>query len=80
MLWEKSTFIESLKLLLKAFEENPHKRRLALLWRSPDEFKVCDEWILGHIKGAFDGATLRPVVWLTREEAAELVSVFREVK
>lgn len=80
MLWTKGTFIEGMKDLLKAFEDNPTKCRLALLWRAPDEFRVSDEWILGHIKGQFDGSTLRVVMWLTREEATDLVSVFREVK
>ncbi len=80
MVWQKMTFIAGLKELLRAFETNPEVQRLALVWRTPDEWNVLDEWLLGQIKNNFDGATLRVVVWVTRKEAAELVAVFREEK
>lgn len=79
MIWQKIDFVGAMKAFLHSFEERRDHRRLALVWRTPNEYSVMDEWLLGQIKDKFDGATLRVCLWLTREEAAHLVSVFREV-
>lgn len=80
MSWERMSFMGAVQHLLKEFEINPGPTRLALVWRTPDEYTVMDEWLLGHICSDFDGATLRVCMWLTRREATELVAVFKEEK
>lgn len=80
MSWDRKSFMDAVKQLLKEFENHPEAMRLALVWRTPDEYSIMDEWLLSHICSDFDGATLRVCMWLTRREATELVVVFREVK
>ena len=75
MVWQKMAFVDALKGLLRGFEEYRHVERLALIWRKPNEWSVMDEWMVDQIKGNFDGATLRIAMWITRADAAELMSV-----
>lgn len=76
-MWRKMDFLDAVEELLKTFDQDPEAVRLALVWRAPGEWTVMDEWLLHNIKGHFYGATLRVVLWLTRPEAGQLMSVYR---
>lgn len=79
MVWRAVTFLEALRAMLKEFDNQPAVQALALVWRSGGEYNVMDGWLLKHIMGSMDEKTLRVVLWLTRGEAANLISVIKRV-
>ena len=79
MAWKSTTFIGALRGMLGEFDSHPKATALALVWRAGGEYNVMDSWLLGHIMSAMDEKTLRVLLWLTREEAAKLISIIQEV-
>lgn len=77
MEWRKCTFLEAVELYLNWFKEHGTWQRFGLVWRTPDEYNVMEEWFLEKIKGNFDGSTLRVVLWLNHKEAAQLLDALR---
>jgi len=75
MAWRKCTFLEAVKGMLKEFDTETRIQSLALVWRSESEYNVMDEWLLRHILSEMDVKKLRVILWLNREEAAQLVSM-----
>ena len=80
MNWRACTFLEAVKGMLGEFDRQPSKQSLALVWRSGGEYNVMDNWLLEHVMISMDEKTLRIVLWLTREEAAKLISIIKDVE
>lgn len=78
MAWMKCTFLEAVNGMLGEFDRCPSAKTLALVWRTKSEYNVLDEWLLSNIMRQMDENTLRVVLWLTREEAAKLISIIKE--
>lgn len=76
MVWRKASFYEAVTGMLSEFDNFPSAQTLALVWRTPDNYNVLDEWLLAAILNKMDEKTLRVVLWLSREEAAELIALF----
>ena len=79
MVWRTATFLEALRAMLREFDNQPAAQALALVWRAGGEYNVMDGWLLKAIMNQMDEKTLRVVLWLTREEAAKLISVIEGV-
>lgn len=79
MVWRTATFLDALKAMLHEFDNQPAAQALALVWRTGGEYNVMDTWMLMAILNQMDEKRLRVVLWLTREEAAKLISIINEV-
>lgn len=79
MVWRTATFLDALRAMLKEFDNQPAAQALALVWRAGGEYNVMDSWLLKHVMCSMDEKTLRVVLWLTRDEAAKLISIIKEV-
>lgn len=78
MVWRTATFLEAVRGMLYEFDHQPAAQALALVWRAGGEYNVMDGWLLRHVMCSMDEKTLRVVLWLTREEAAKLISIIKE--
>lgn len=78
MAWRTCSFLEAFKGMMDEFDKSPTLPALALVWRSKSEYNVMDSWLLSKIILDMEEKTLRVVLWLTRQEAATLISVLRK--